>query len=169
MRFLLLPPVLYLAAVLQTSLADTISVGHVAPDLLALLAVIWLLVTPGRRAFLVAGLIGLVADLISPGRLGLGMASFMLVGYGLTRLRTRLGLEHLAWQLPAVWLATTALAVSLATGTWLFGQAPLPLATLLVRALGVGAYTTGVSVPLLMIIGWTREPFQARHRRLAGG
>ena len=168
MRFLLLLPILYLTAVLQTSLCDALSVGHVTPDLLALLAVTWLLVTPGRRAFLVAGLVGLVADMISPGRLGLGMASFLLVGYALTRLRTKLRLDHLGWQVPAVWFSTTALALSLATGTWLSGEALLPPSTLFVRALGVGAYTTGVSIPLLMIIGWIREPFQARRRRLAG-
>jgi rod shape-determining protein MreD len=141
-------------------------VGHVTPDLLALLAVIWLLVTPGR-ALLVAGAIGLVVDLISPGRLGIATASFLLVGYGLTRLRTKLDLDHLAWQVPVVWLATTALAVTLALGGRLLGQTPVPLATLFVRALGVGAYTTGVSLPLLMILGWIREPFRRNALQLA--
>ena len=75
MRLLLLLPLVYVTAVLQTSLGDALRVGRVAPDLLGLLAVVWLLVTPGRRAFLVAGLIGLVADLISPGQLGLATGS----------------------------------------------------------------------------------------------
>ena len=167
MRYLLLPPILYLTAVLQTSLADVLGVGHVTPDLLALLAVLWLLVTPGRRAFLVAGLIGLVVDLISPGRMGIAAASFLLVGYGLTRLRAKLDLEHLARQVPIVCLATTALSVTLALGGWLLGQTSVPLATLLVRALGVGVYTTGVSLPLLMIIGWIREPFRRHATQLA--
>ena len=167
MRFFVLLPILYLTAVLQTSLADALSVGHVAPDLLALLAVIWLLVSPGRRAFLVAGLIGLVVDLISPGRPGIAAASFLLVGYGLTRLRTKLDLDQLAWHVPAVWLATTTLAVMLALGGWLLGQTSVPLTTLLVRAFGVGAYTTGVSLPLLMIIGWIREPFRRNAAQLA--
>ncbi len=167
MRFLLLLPILYLTAVLQTSLADVLSVGHVMPDLLALLAVIWVLVTPGRRAFLVAGIIGLVADLISPGRPGLATASFLLVGHGLTGLRAKLGLDRVAWQLPAVWLSTTVLGLSLAVGTWVLGQTSAPLITVLVRALGVGAYTAGVSLPLLMIIGWIREPFRRNAFQLA--
>ena len=36
---LLLAPIVYLAAVLETSLADVLSIGHVGPDLLALVAV----------------------------------------------------------------------------------------------------------------------------------
>jgi rod shape-determining protein MreD len=167
MRYFLLLATLYLAAVVQTSLADALSVGHVMPDLLALVAVLWLLVTPGRRAFLVAGLIGLVVDLISPGRLGIAAASFLLVGYGVTRLRTKLDLDHLAWQVPIVWMATTALAAILALGGWLAGQTAVPLPALLVRALGVGVYTTGVSLPLLMIIGWIREPFRRNAAHLA--
>jgi rod shape-determining protein MreD len=158
MRLLLLLPLVYVTAVLQTALGDILRVGHVTPDLLGLLAVVWLLVTPGRRAFLVAGLIGLVADLISPGRLGLATGSLLLIGYALTQLRGKLGFDHFAWQLLAVWLATTALALSLAAGTWLLAEPSLPLTTLLARAFGVGAYTTGVGVPVLMILGWTREP-----------
>jgi rod shape-determining protein MreD len=168
MRLLFLLPIVYATAVLETSLADAIRVGHVTPDLLALLAVTWLLVARGRGAFLIAGVIGLAADLISPGRLGLGMASFLLVGYGLARLRAKFELDHLLWQVPAVCAATTVLAVSLATGRWLLGEAAAPLSTLLVRAVGVGVYTAGVSLPLLMIIGWFREPFRAREKRLAG-
>ena len=167
MRFVLLATILYAAAVVQTSLADVISVGYVTPDLLALVAVIWTLLAPGRRTFLVAGLIGLAADLISPGRLGVGMASFLLVGYGLSRLRSRWEFERLVGQLTAVGLAATLLALAQAVGYWLLGATTVPPAALLARALGVSVYTTGVGVPLLMVIGWFREPFRARRKRLA--
>ena len=166
MRLLLLLPIVYATAVVGTSLGDLVCVGHVAPDLLALVAVTWLLLSPGRRAFLLAGAIGLVADLISPGRVGLGMACFLIVGYALTRLRARFRLDHLVWQVAAVGLATTALAVSLASGRWLLGETAVPLGTLWARALGVGVYTTGVSLPLLMVVGWIREPARAHERRL---
>ena len=58
-------------------------------DLLALLAVVWLLTASGTRAFLVAGAIALVGDLIAPGRLGLGFGWMLLVGYGVTQVRAR--------------------------------------------------------------------------------
>ena len=159
MRLLLLIAILYGAAVFETSLADVIRVGHVAPDLMALLAVIWLLLTPGRRTFLVAGAIGLAADMIAPGRVGVGTACFLLIGFALTRLRAKLDVEHLVWQVPVVSVSVTMLAAGLATGRWVSGETAIPLSTLLVRAVGVGVYTTGVSVPLLMLIGWLREPF----------
>ncbi|MFH1264815.1 MAG: rod shape-determining protein MreD [Planctomycetota bacterium] len=161
MRPTLLLLIVYVTAVLETSLADAVRVGHVAPDLLALLAVVYVLSTPGRRAFLVAGAIGLAADLVSPGRPGLGVACFLLVGYALTRLRTKFPLDLLAGQVLAVGLGTTLLSTGLATGAWLFGEATVSLPTLLVRAFGVGLYTAGVSLPLWMILGWTREPRRA--------
>jgi len=167
MRRLFLVPIVYAVAVLQTSLADAISVGHVTPDLLALSAVVWILVHPGRRGFLAAGAIGLAADLISPSHLGVGMASFLLVGYGVARLRTKLDLEHVVAQVLCVGAATTVLVTTQAIGSWLPGHTAVPLGTLLVRALGVGLYTAGVSVPLLLLIGWIREPFRARRRKLA--
>ena len=163
MRLFLLLPLIYATAVLDTALADAVHVGHVGPDLLALLAVTWLLFNPGRRTFLTAGAIGLAADLISPGRLGLGMASFLLVGYVLTRVRTRLTLDHLLFQLPTVYLTTTLLAATLATGRFLLGETPVPLSTLLLRATGVGLYTTAVSLPLLLTHGWLRKPSASKH------
>jgi hypothetical protein len=39
--------------------------------------------------------------------------------------------------------------------------------TILGRAVGVGLYTAAVSLPVLMVIGWIREPRIAREQRLA--
>jgi len=160
MRLLFLLPIVYATAIIETSLADVIRVGHVAPDLLAMVAMIWLLLVPGPRAFVGAGAIGLASDLIAPGRVGLAMACFLLVGYAAGRLRARLQPDHLVSRVLAVWLGVTALAVSLAIGRWLLGEAPVALSTLLLRALGVGIYTAGVSLPFLMVIGWIQEPFR---------
>ena len=164
---LLLLPIVYVAAVADTSLAERIQVGHVAPDLLALTAVVWLLVAAGPRGFLVAGAIGLWGDLVSPGCLGPGTACFLLVGYGIARLRQRLPLDQLAVQVAVVFVAVGLLAAGMGLGRWLLGELPVELPTLLLRSLGVGLYTAGVSLPLLMLIGWIREPRLARTRRLA--
>ena len=166
MRFLLLAAILYAAAVLETSLGDVIQVGHVTPDLLAMIAVIWVLLVAGPRAFLAAGAIGLVADLIAPGRVGPAVVCFMLVGYAVNRLRTKLPPDQLLGQVATVWAAVTVLTVSLAVGRWLLGETPVGLGTLLGRAAGVGVYTAGVSLPVLMIVGWVREPFRVRRKRL---
>ena len=154
---LLLLPWLYVAAAIQTSLGDLMRVGRAEPDLLALAAVAWLLAVGGPRAFLVAGAIGLLEDLLAPGRVGLAAACFLTVGYGLTRLRASLPLYHLVLQLPVMLLSLTVLALAQTLGRWLAGETAADLGPLAVRALGVGLYTSGVGLPLLMVLNWIRE------------
>jgi rod shape-determining protein MreD len=165
-RCLLLVPSLYAAAAIQTSLGDLMRVGRAEPDLLALAAVTWLLAVGGPRAFLVAGAIGLLEDLLAPGRVGLAAACFLTVGYGLARLRARIPLDHLALQLPVMLLSLTALALAQTLGRWVAGETAADLGPLAVRALGVGLYTSGVGLPLLMVTGWIREA--RREKDVAG-
>ena len=167
MRFILMLPLLYAAAVAETSLADLFQVGCVAPDFLALTAMLWLLAIARPGTFLAAGAIGLLEDLISPGCAGLGLAGFLVVGYLVARLRARFGLEHFLWHAAVTWAAVTVLAVGMAVARWLAGEVSLPLLTLMERAAGVGLYTGAVSVPVFMIAAWIREPFLARQRKLA--
>lgn len=167
MRWMLLLPILYAAAVLETALADVIRVGHVTPDLLAMIAMIWVLSGGGPRRFLTAGAIGLVADLIAPGRPGLALAGFLLAGYLVTRLRARFPLDHPVGQVATLWLAVTLLTSGLAMGRWLLGETPIAPGVLLCRAVGVGVYTAGVSLPVLMVISWIREPARRKEKRLA--
>ena len=165
MRLVVLIPIVYVAAVLQTSLVEVIRIGRVEPDLLAMTALVWLLVAARPRGVLVAGLTGLAADLISPGRLGLGLACYLAVGYGLSRLRARVDLDSLSAQLAAVWGGAMLLALGEAVGRWLLGEPVPTLPASLAGALGVGLYTTAVSLPVLMVVSWIRQPRLARRRR----
>jgi len=156
-RWVLLLPILYAAAVLQTAAGDLLRIGAVEPNLLALTAIVWLIVVPGPRMFLVAGAIGLLEDLLTTGPVGLGMGCFLMVGYALGRLQTQIRVDHLAIQIAAVLVGASLIAVAQAVGFWLSSETPAVLAVLLVRALGVGAYTAGMSIPVLMVLGWLRE------------
>ncbi len=176
MRFVILALVVYLTAVMETSLVDVMRVGHVTPDLLALVAVVWLLTAAGPRAFLVAGAVALAGDLIAPGHIGVGMAWMLLVGYGVTRLRACFQgatngrgfmWQQLAWQVPAVAVAVTIWAAAVGLSGRLLGDVSLPWSTILARTAGVGIYTAGVAVAVLMVVGWIREPQLARRRKLA--
>ncbi len=168
MGLILLMPVLYAAAVLQTSLVDLLEVGRVAPDLVALAAVMWLLTAaPGPKTLLVAGAIGFLEDLVSPGCTGPGMICFLLVGYAVVRVRSRFALDQVAWQVSVVWLAVTALALGLAVARWLLGELSLGLRAAAVGACGVGVYTAGVSLPVAMVLGWIVESRRTREKRLA--
>jgi len=176
MRVVLLFLTVYLAAVAETVLVDVIRVGEVTPDLLALVAVVWLLTAGGPRAFLVAGAVALVGDLIAPGRLGVGTAWMLLVGYGVVRLRLCFRAAtngrgftgaQLLWQVPMVAAAVTVWAAAVGLTARLLGDASLPWSTILTRSAGVGIYTAGVALPVLMVIGWIREPLLARRRKRA--
>ena len=160
MRYLLLVPIIYAAAVLQTSLAGVLCIGHVGPDLMALLAVIWLLTDSQPRAFVAAGAIGLVGDLIASGRVGLGMACFLLVGYALGRLRARLPADHLVGRVTIVLVAVSLTSLGIGTAGWLLGDPSPGLREIVARSVGVGIYTAGASLPVLMILGWISEPYR---------
>ena len=167
MQWILLIPAIYLAAVAQTSLVEVIRIGRLEPDLLAVTAMIWVCLAERRWCFLAAGGVGLLADLISPGRIGLGLAAFLLVGYAVSRLPERIAIERLWVQVPVVAVGTAAVCVVQVLGRWAIGETG-PLGEGLLRALGVGLYSAAVSLPILMLIGWAREPWLARRRRLRG-
>ena len=167
MRYLLLVPIIYVVAVLQTSLAGVLCIGHVGPDLMALVAVIWLLADSEPRAFVAAGAIGLAGDLIAPGRVGPGMACFLLVGYAVCRLRTRLPADHLVGRAVINLLAVSVTSLGIGCVGWVLGDPSPGLLEIVTRSVGVGTYTAGASIPLLMILGWISEPYGARHTHLS--
>jgi len=167
MRHLILTIAVYLAAVLQTSLIDGLRIGRLTPDLVALVAMVWVLTATRPGAFLVAGGIGLVGDLLGPGRIGLGMAGLLLAGYGIEQLKTRFFLEGLPARVATVGVAVSLYALALATGHVALGTVEGPLWILWARAAGVGLYTGAISLPVLMVVGWIHEPHRARRQRLA--
>ncbi len=162
MYLLPLTLIVYIAAVIETSLVDVLRIGRLTPDLLALVAVVWLLTAAGPRAFVVAGGVTLVGDLIAPGRLGVGTAWMLLVGYGVTRLRARFLPDHLAWQVLTTAATVTVWAAAVGLSGRLLADVSLPCTTIVTRAAGVGLYTAAVALPVLMVTGWIREPLLGR-------
>jgi rod shape-determining protein MreD len=158
MRFLLLAMAVYVAAVLQTTLVDGVRIGQSTPDLFLLAAIAWLLCGKERYGFLGAGLAGLAADLASPGRLGVGAAWLLLVGYAVSRVKVRFAVEHWTTQVPVVALATAVWAAAMGLTRWLSGEVAIGPAAVVQRALGVGLYTGAVSLPLLLVMGWIAVP-----------
>lgn len=168
MRWILLFPAIYLAAVLETSLADFVRVGTVGPDFLVLVAILWTILYGGPRAFLVAGAIGLVGDLLVPGHPGPGMALLLVIGFAIGRTRGRLPLEYPACQLALLAAASTAFAAGLAVITRLLGETSQPLSVLFQRSIGVGLYTAAFALPCVLVIHWMRRPLRLDRRRMAG-
>lgn len=148
----------YAAATLDTVLAPVWAIGPVRPDLIALAALGWALVGGKSQAYLMAAAIGLFADLLVPGRLGVCMACFALVGYAAVHLQPQFR-SLPVWVKAAVVapaIAVQALGIGLLRS--LCGEIQLDVLAMAVRCLGVGVYTAAIALPLLMLHDWVREP-----------
>jgi cell shape-determining protein MreD len=127
----------------------------------------WLLAGSGRYGFLGAGLVGLVADLAGPGRLGIGAAWLLVIGYAMSHVKARFGLEHWTTQVPAVALAAAVWVLAAGLTRWLAGEIAIAPPAIFHRALGVGLYTGAAGLPCFMVLGWVSEPFLTRRKKLA--
>jgi cell shape-determining protein MreD len=61
--------------------APELTAAGIGPDFLTALAAIWLACTRGRQALLGAAWAGLAADVLSAGRMGIGLGSYLMVAY----------------------------------------------------------------------------------------
>lgn len=156
MAYLLLILFVYLAAVADTALGEQMRVGDVAPDLVALVAVVWVLLVRSRWAFLTAGAVALLGDLIAPGRVGVGAAWMLLVGFGLGQLLQQVRSRHLVVRLPLVLGALIVWCLGVAATHSILRETAAPFTTQLRHALGAAVYTSAVAVPVLMVAGWMR-------------
>ncbi len=156
MAYLLLILSVYLAAVADTALGEVLRVGTVTPDLVALVAVLWVILVPSRWAFLTAGAVALLGDLIAPGRVGVGAAWMLPVGLGLGRVVQHIRSRGLTVRLPLVAAAMTVWCLGVTATASALGDTTLPLASQLGHALGAAVYTSAIAVPVLMVAGWVR-------------
>jgi rod shape-determining protein MreD len=154
--YLLLIVSVYLAAVADTALSGLLRVGNVTPDLVALIAVVWVLLVRSRWAFLTAGAVALLGDLIAPGRVGVGAAWMLLVGFGLGLVLQRIRSRHLAVRLPLLLAAMIVWCVGVAATHGVLDETTAPLTIQLGRAIGAAVYTSAIAVPVLMVAGWIR-------------
>jgi rod shape-determining protein MreD len=151
-RVLILFPLLYLAAVLDVALGR-LEVAGVAPDAFALLALLWLLGSAAGQGCVAAGLIGLTADLCGPGRLGVGMACYLILGFVVGHLRSRLQYHHPLLRIGLLLPAAVLLLIGLAGCRWVLGEVSLPLLTLGQGAAGAGLYTAALAAIASALFG----------------
>lgn len=76
---------LYAGRALELNCANGLAIGGVAPAWCSLLGCCCIAMGNGPYRFLWLGLAGLTTDLTGPGRVGLGMALGLLIGYALVR------------------------------------------------------------------------------------
>lgn len=154
MRYLAVIPALYAAACFQTSLVEAMEIGRIAPDVLALLAAAIALLVGGSGGLAMVAAVGLVEDLLSPGRLGIATASYLLAGWTATELAERFVPRLLATRLLFTGLFTGVVACGVGLARCAIGEAAVGPWSVVGRGVGVAIYTAALAAPLWIAIGW---------------
>lgn len=150
-------PLVYVACVLNASLSPALEIGRAAPDWLALTAVAWRLLAPGRWVFLGAAVAGLAHDLSGVNCFGAGMGCYALIGYGLSPLQAKPALRRPWAQVALTAVAVSAMALLLELARGLLGGTPQGASTVVTTSLAVGGYSALVGLPAFLAISWFRE------------
>jgi rod shape-determining protein MreD len=157
MSRLFLIPLVYFASILEISFAPHWQIAGAGPDLLALIAVMWTVKSTGWHALAATALVGLVCDLNSEGPLGIGMALYAAIAYGVIWWRRQVGLDRLPAQIAVVWTGVTAISISELAANRCLGQSVPPLSIAIERTAIVGLYTAMIAVPIVLVLSWRGE------------
>jgi rod shape-determining protein MreD len=159
----------YAAAVAQTSIAPCLTVGLAAPDLLLLLAFVWIVRRPGWPGFIGAMTVGLAADLSSLGSLGTMVVCLGIAAVALDSWRPTLGLDHPLVAALATGIATMLVSFVTATLATIGEPGSRSLFALASQSVGVGLYTALLACPLLVVLAWMESVRRSADRRWAVG
>src|SRR5262245_11450557 len=141
MALLVLTPIIYAACLLQIGLTQRWQIAGAGPDLLALTAVLGVVKSRDWHGLTIAAVLGLVSDLNSTAPLGVGMAIYSVIGYGIVWWRRQVKLDGLAGQIAAIWSGITSVAILELIASACFGQSTPALHTAIERTAVVGLYT----------------------------
>ncbi|HEY2841776.1 MAG TPA: rod shape-determining protein MreD, partial [Pirellulales bacterium] len=158
----------YLVAIAETVLAQWLDIRRATPSLLALWAIVWVASrkSPPRRAsqmgIAAAGFIGLVFDLNSGGRVGVGVLAFAAVAFVIEQNGPRFRrLDPLLRTLATAPLVAVAMLLVL-LGNLIAGESLPPLPLALANVLMIAVYTACVSLPIWMAAAWLIEPARGK-------
>jgi len=153
MSWLILMFAVYGAAVLETSFAAVWAVGPVVPLPLCAVALCAAVQHPRTGPFFAGG-VGLLTDLLYPGHVGAATLVFFVAACLLAALVRRGGIQRPT--LRAIWLVPFVMAWSLVDVLRMSDgiENALSLQRVLVIPTMTAVYTAGISLPLLLLLGW---------------
>lgn len=157
-RAILIALVIYAVAVAETVWLDALSIGAVAPDLMALAAIVLAVSLATPYALVAAAMVGLAADLLTSGPLGAGMAAYALAAFALSCAGGSIARQNIVGLAVLVWPVVSIEVALVAVWQAVCGEPLPPPVDVIRRAFGVGAYTALVSLPVWMVRSWIREP-----------
>ncbi len=162
MRSIFLILILYLAVAAQTTLADAVSIGSIGVHLPAMAAAMVIIIQRGNGALAIAALIGLVEDTLAPGRLGIAMAWYLVLGWFLLEGCERYELRSLGRRAVLTGLYVGLVTLTVGTTRWAIGEPTVGFLRIVLQAVGIGTFSGFVAVPVWIVLDWTR---QVLHRR----
>jgi rod shape-determining protein MreD len=142
---------IYLAAVVDTVVAPLLAIRGVAPDFLALAAMLTTFVVRGPAGIVVAAVAGGVADLNSPGRYGVGMAAFGMAAFAIDTARTKALRRPLA-QAAVTFAAVAVISLGTAVVRGLLRELAWSPAAYVAGAVGAGLYTAVAALPCVCLL-----------------
>lgn len=162
MRYAIIAILVYLAVALQTVFADVIQIGRIAPQIPVLVAVAVLLLHRGNGALLIVAAVGLLEDTLWPGRLGIAMTWYLLLGWGLVEVAERFDLRPLGRRVAASGAFACLLALGVGATRSVLGEATAGLAWIAASAAAIGLYTAAAAVLFWFVLGWAESAYCRR-------
>ncbi|NUQ37656.1 MAG: rod shape-determining protein MreD [Caldilineales bacterium] len=141
----LLTVMVYVAAAANASICSRVAIWGAPPDLLAVLAIIWMTLSGGQNSLVAVAALGLSHDLISGQRLGAGAACYLLAAFALESWQLRLAYRHTSLQKGAALVVLAGLELALTGIEWLESGMGPALADALQHGLVAGVYSALVA------------------------
>ena len=154
MRYVIIALIIYLAIAIQTTLVGAIQIGRFGPELPAMVAVAVVLLHRAGGALAIVAAIGLLEDTLWPGRLGIAMAWYLLLGWGLLHGCERFDLRSLSRRVTVTGLFAGLLALCVGTTRLAIGEPTVGFSVIATHAAGIGLYTAAVAVPFWLVLNW---------------
>jgi len=159
----------YLVAIAETALAGCMNIRSASPSLLALWALISCLARPAaprgavQPGVVTAAFVGLIFDLNSGGHLGVGVVAFSAVAAVLDQLGPRFRrLDPLLRTLATAPLVAAIMSLVL-LGNLIAGESVPALSHALWNVAIIAAYTSAISLPIWMCVGWLPQSKRVGH------
>jgi len=165
MRYVIIALIIYLALAIQTTLVEAIQIGRIGPEIPAMVAVAVVLLHRAGGALMIVAAIGLLEDALWPGRMGVTMAWYLLLGWGLLYGCERFDLRPLSRRVTVTGLFAGLLALCVGTTRLAIGEPTVGLSTIAAHAAGIGLYTAAVAVPFWLVLNWCENVSRRRLTR----
>ena len=154
MRYAIIALTVYLAVAIQTTLVDSIRIGQFGLEIPAMVAVAVVLLQGGNGALVLVGAIGLLEDALWPGRMGIALAWYLLLGWGLIEISERFDLRRSSRRVAGTGLFAGLLALGVGVTRSSLGEPTVALSAIGLAAVGIGTSTAIAAIPFWIVLDW---------------